>query len=54
MIIRLLIVLMFLSVSGCSYIPIAFTQGEIQEQAKLDRQNVTQNQRAGQWSNLTV
>jgi outer membrane protein TolC len=44
MIIRLLIIFMFLSVSGCSYIPIAFKQEELQEQAKLDRKNVTQNQ----------
>ena len=44
MIIRLLIILAFLSVSGCSYNPVAITKGELQEQAKLDRQNVTQNQ----------
>jgi outer membrane protein TolC len=46
MIIRLLTIFMFLSVSGCSYLPIAFKQEEIQEQAKLDRANVTQNQTA--------
>ena len=44
MIIRFLTVLIFLSVTGCSYIPIALTQGELQEQAKSDRVYVTQNQ----------
>ena len=44
MIIRLLIILLFLLLSGCSYIPVPFTQSELQEQAKEDRENVTKNQ----------
>ncbi len=43
---RSLAILLFLSlfVSGCSYIPVAFTKGELQEQAKSDKENITQNQ----------
>ncbi len=43
---RSLAILLFLSlfVSGCSYIPVAFTKGELQEKAKSDRENITQNQ----------
>lgn len=44
MIFRFLIITLLLFVAGCSFIPISFTQDELQTQAKTDRENVTQNQ----------
>ena len=41
---RLYIILISLLLSGCSIVPISFTQGELKTQAEKDRVLVTQNQ----------